>query len=382
MKTKTSAKKRIGIEVQRLFRSKKHGMEVVALELIRELQNADTPHEYVVFVKEDDDRCISTRPNMQVKELGAWAYPLWEQVVFPLASRRMQLDLIHSTCNTSTLFPHVPLVLTLHDIIYLEKLSMRGTAYQNFGNIYRRTIVPMLIKKADTIITVSEFEKRAIVERLKVPDEKIRVIYNAISSRFNIRYDISQVDVFRQSKTLPKDFILFLGNTAPKKNTRNTIQAYLRYVKGANSPLPLVILDYDQDALFSYLREVGDERYINHFVFPGYIPASEMPLVYNAASLFLYPSLRESFGLPILEAMACGVPVITSNTSSMPEVAGGAAHLVDPLDVRQLAEAISVLASSDERRTDLIAKGIKRAEKFTWKNAAEQLIETYETHLK
>lgn len=382
MKRRTDAKKRIGIEVQRLFRPKKHGMEVVALELIRELQMADTPHEYVVFVKEDIDRCISTEGNIQVKELGAWPYPFWEQIVFPLASRGMQLDLLHSTCNTSTLFPPVPLVLTLHDIIYLEELSMRGTAYQNFGNIYRRTIVPMLIKRADTIITVSEFEKQAIVNRLQVPDEKVRVIYNAISNRFNSRYDRSQVEAFRHDKKLPSDFVLFLGNTAPKKNTKNTIQAYLRYVKGVNSPLPLVILDYARDTLLDYLREMGDEQYISHFVFPGYIPVSEMPLVYNAASLFLYPSLRESFGLPILEAMACGTPVITSNTSSMPEVAGGAAQLVDPLDVSQLAEVISGLAGSAERRADLIAKGIKQAEKFTWKNAAEQMVDIYESHLK
>lgn len=381
MITNRGAKKRIGIEVQRLFRPKKHGMEVVALELIRELQQADTNHEYVVFVKRDQDRCVSSQPNMLVKELGAWPYPLWEQVVFPIASRRMHLDLLHSTCNTSTLFPHVPLVLTLHDIIYLEKLNMRGTAYQNFGNIYRRTVVPTLIKRADTIITVSEFEKRAIVERLNVPDEKVRVIYNAISHRFNTDYEKGHVEAFRAKKALPKDFILFLGNTAPKKNTRNTIQAYLRYVKGADSALPLVILDYDRNTLWEFLREVGDEQYFGQFVFPGYIPASDMPLVYNAARLFLYPSLRESFGLPILEAMACGAPVITSNTSSMPEVAGGAAHLVDPLDIVQMAEAISVLAGSNERQANLIERGLKRAKKFTWKNAAEQLIETYDTHL-
>lgn len=371
-------RKRIGIEVQRLFRPKKHGMEVVALELIRELKQIDTPHEYVVFVKKDADRCVSPRPNMQVQELGAWPYPIWEQIVFPWASRKMKLDLLHSTCNTSTIFPHVPLVLTLHDIIYLEKLAMSGTPYQNFGNIYRRLVVPSVVEKAQQIITVSEFEKEVIMNRLKVPEEKISVVYNAVGSQFNIHYSVAEIEAFRKIKGLPKEFILFLGNTAPKKNTKHTIAAYVRYVARSRSPLPMVILDYDRELVLDQLRASGDEPLMQHFVFPGYLRADEMPLAYNAASMFLYPSIRESFGLPILEAMACGLPVITSNTSSMPEVAGGAAHLVDPFNVTQLAEAIELLASSLERKSDLIVMGLRRAEKFTWRNAAEQLIGVYD----
>lgn len=353
-------------------------MEVVALELIKELQQADTSHEYIVFVKKDSDYCVPPSSNLKVKELAVWPYPIWEQVAFPLVARGMGLDVLHSTCNTSTLFPHIPLVLTLHDIIYLEKIEMTGTMYQNFGNIYRRYVVPAVAKKAKAIITVSEFEKRVMMDRLDIPDHKIQVIYNAVGKQFNNRYADDRIESFRLSKALPNSFILFLGNTAPKKNTKNTISAYTEYAGKVDSPLPLVVLDYPRDLLLGYLRELGEERLIDNFVFPGYIRAEEMPLIYNAASLFLYPSIRESFGLPILEAMACGVPVVTSDTSAMPEVAGGAAWLVNPLDTADIADAITCLLGNREKRMDLIEKGLKRAAYFNWKNAAEKLISVYE----
>jgi len=371
-------KKRIGIEVQRLFRPKKHGMEVVALELIKELQQVDTPHEFVVFVKKDSDPCVFPSMNMEIKELRSWPYPVWEQVAFPMAAKEMKLDVLHSTCNTSALFSPVPLVLTLHDIIYLEKLAMTGTMYQNFGNIYRRFVVPMVVKKAKVIVTVSEFEKKVMADKLGIPDQKIRVVYNAVGKQFNKQYTSERIESFRISNKLPSNFILFLGNTAPKKNTKNTILAYVNYASSEGSPLPLVVLDYAKDLLLNYLKELGAERLIDHIIFPGYIKAEEMPLMYNAASLFLYPSIRESFGLPILEAMACGVPVITSNTSAMPEVAGGAAWLVDPFDVSDIASAITYLLANGEKRNDLIQKGLERSEFFNWKQAATQLVAIYE----
>src|SRR5690606_16253020 len=127
-------------------------------------------------------------------------------------------DILHATCNTAALLPSTPLVLTLHDIIYLEKLDMAGTWYQNFGNMYRRWIVPSAVRKAKAIITVSEFEKKVMLNRLQVQDDKIKVIHNAVSSKFNTYYSGDEVKGFRKSLGLPDKFTLFLGNTAPKKN--------------------------------------------------------------------------------------------------------------------------------------------------------------------
>ena len=371
--------KRIGIEVQRLFRPKKHGMEVVALELIRELQTIDSKHEYTVFVKKDVGKCIEDSDRVAVHPLTSLPYPIWEQILLPNTIRNAQLDILHATCNTAALLPSIPLVLTLHDVIYLEKLDMAGTWYQNFGNLYRRWIVPSAVRKAKAIITVSEFEKKVILDRLQVPEDKIKVIHNAVNSSFNNRYSKDEVETFRKSLGLPDKFTLFLGNTAPKKNTRNTIDAYTKYIVNATAPLPMVILDYPKEMVFEQLRQSGYAALLDHFIFPGYIPPNQMPLMYNSATLFIYPSLRESFGLPILEAMACGIPVITSNTSSMPEVAGHAAMLVDPLDVTDMARAIEQVLCSEEQRTEMTIKGLKRAEAFTWRNAATKLLDVYES---
>lgn len=376
----TKERKRIGIEVQRLFRSKKHGMEVVALEIIKELQAIDSKHRYTVFVKKDVDRCIKESDNVKICELASWPYPIWEQLVLPATVRSAQLDLLHATCNTAALLPSVPLVLTLHDIIYLEKLDMDGSWYQNLGNVYRSWVVPSAVRKAKVIITVSEFEKNVILDRFHIQEDKIKVIHNAVNPRFNNHYLKSEVETFRQSMGLPEKFTLFLGNTAPKKNTKNTIDAYAKYlIDATSSPLPLVILDYPKALVLQQLQHSGYAALISNFIFPGYISPDRMPLMYNASTLFIYPSLRESFGLPILEAMACGVPVITSNTSSMPEVAGHSAMFINPLDVTAMAKAIEQVLGSEVRRAEMTIKGLHRAEAFTWRNAAVNLLSVYES---
>ena len=269
------------------------------------------------------------------------------------------------------------MMLTLHDIIYLEKTDFKGTAYQNFGNLYRKFVVPKIVDKSKLIITVSNYEREVILNRLNLPEDKVKVIYNAVSPKFNTSYLPEQLNHFRKEHHLPGDFILFLGNTAPKKNTINVIKAYVEYKEVIPEGLPLVILDYDKKLVFELLAKLGKSKFEKDFIFPGYIASEEMPLLYNISRLFLYPSLRESFGLPLLEAMACGVPVITSNTSSMPEIASDAALFVDPLDYHQIKERIIAVLNDKELESQLKEKGLKRAENFTWKSSAEQLLSVY-----
>lgn len=375
-------KLRIGIEVQRIFREKKHGMEVVALELINEIQKLDKHNEYILYAKDDvDNTCIKEQDNFKIKTLSASSYPTWEQIALPRAAKKDNLDFLHSTCNTSALNLSVPLILTLHDIIYLEKTDFKGTAYQNFGNLYRRFIVPKIVDKSKLVITVSNFEKEVILNKLKLPEDKVQVIYNAVNPKFNINYSTEDVLAFKNAHSLPKEFILFLGNTAPKKNTLNVIKAYTEYLSVISDGLPLVILDYDRKLVEDTLKELGKEQFIEKFIFPGYIPSDKMPLLYNSSSLFLYPSLRESFGLPILEAMACGVPVITSNTSSMPEIASNAALFVNPFDHIEIKDAIIRFFADKDLQLNMKEMGLKRAADFTWKSSAEQLLSIYNTFI-
>ncbi len=356
----------IAIEAQRLFRQHKHGMDVVALELIKQLQQLDKQNEYIILAaKGPDQNCIADTSNFKKQIISGLTYADWEQFSLPRFLKKAKPDFVHCTANTAPLFCPVPLVLTLHDIIFLEEISFKGSAYQNFGNIYRRYIGPRIIRNAKKIITVSEFERNVIVNKCKDARGKIEVVYNAVDKRFNTGYAAEEIKVFRDKYNLPGEFILLLGNTAPKKNTPGAIKAYGHYCKISKHPLPMVIADYRQQIAGS------------NIIYPGYIPASEMPLLYNAASVFLYPSLRESFGMPVLEAMACGIPVITSNTSAIPEIAGDAAMLVDPADHISIAESIEKIISSYQLADSLKQKGLARASQFSWENSAKQLLDIY-----
>ncbi|HEV7621304.1 MAG TPA: glycosyltransferase family 1 protein [Flavisolibacter sp.] len=369
---------RIGIEAQRIFRPKKHGMEVVAIELIRQLQKLDKQNEYVLFIKPDVDKeAVKETSNFKIKMIPAFTYPVWEQIKLPGIVKNENIDFLHCTSNTAPLKNYVPLLLTLHDIIYLEKIDFKGTSYQNFGNIYRRFIVKRIIGKAQIITTVSHWEKQRIIERFKLPEEKVEVIYNAVNAMFNNNFTESEILNFKEKFQLPEKFILFLGNTAPKKNTYNVIRGFVHYCRSLKTCIPLVLLDYDKSLVERILVELNAMHLLSSIIFPGYIPHSQMPLMYNSATLFLYPSLRESFGLPILEAMSCGLPVITSTTSSMPEVAGNAALLVDPFNYQAIAEGMATMLSNENERLTYKRKGLERAKDFTWEASAKKLLSVY-----
>ena len=369
---------RIGIEAQRILRKKKHGMDVVALELIKNLQKIDQQNEYVIFSRHgEDEKTIAETKNFKVEKFSSFTYADWEQIKLKKAIKSQQIDLLHCTANTAPLSLSVPLILTLHDIIYLEQVDFKGTAYQNLGNLYRRYIVPKIVKKAALVLTVSEFERKNIIDHLQLPEKKVQVLYNGVSPQFHNEYTSQQLDGFRVAYHLPKNYILFLGNTAPKKNTPNVIKAYVEYCRAEKETIPLVLLDYKKELVVKQLGELHQQELIEKIIFPGYIPHHQMPLVYNAATLFLYPSLRESFGLPILEAMACGLPVITSTTSSMPEIADNAAELVDPFNYLQIMDAMRKLLHDDFLREAYVKKGLQRVKSFTWKASAEKLLEIY-----
>ena len=178
------------------------------------------------------------------------------------------------------------------------------------------------------------------------------------------------------------NFLFFLGNTDPKKNTPNVLKAFADFNAASEVKYKLVMLDYEENALMQVLSDIGHTAIRNDIVMTGYVPNAVLPAIINQCKVFLYPSLRESFGIPILEGMACGVPVITSNTSSMPEIAGDAALLVDPSKPEQIAEAINRILNDDKLRTELCDKGIKQAAGFSWKIMAENYLKLYKEILK
>ena len=375
---------KIGIEAQRLFRKKKHGMDMVALELIKNLQKIDGKNDYVIFVKPDvDSACLPSAPNFKVVELTSkFGYPGWEQWELPKAAVKEGCDVLHCTSNTGPLFCKVPLVTTLHDIIYLESISIfkkEGTWYQKLGNIYRRYFVPPVIKKSKKVITVSNYEKERIAKFFGFTDDRLTAIYNGVGNHFKKVTNALELIEVKDKYGLPDNFFFFLGNTDPKKNTIGVLRAFSDFNKTYPNKYQLVMLDYDESELQRLLAEIGDAELRKLIHLAGYVPNQELPAIISQCEVFLYPSLRESFGIPILEGMACGVPVITSNTSSMPEVAGDdAALIVDPFNPKEITLAMQTLVEDKMLSKVLSEKGIERAKNFSWSLMAQNVLHLYE----
>ena len=367
---------RIGIEAQRIFRKNKHGMDYVVLQEIKELQQFDTHNEYFVFVAPGEDRCLEDSKNVHIIEIGGNIYPIWEQITLPKAVSELKLDLLHCTSNTAPIWCSVPLVLTLHDIIFMEPRDKSNKSlYQNMGWLYRRLVVPRILKKCKYIITVSDFERNNIITRLGIPSERMVMIYNGYNEWFK---PLKDLDMKYRKYIKEPGYFFFLGNTDPKKNTERTLIAYSKYLELSKVKRKLLMADLDKSYLDDIIVKNHIENIYPNIQMPGYIVNSDLPYIYNNAFAFLYTSLRESFGIPLLEAMACGTPVITSNTSSMPEIGGRNAILINPENPGEIAQMMIKLEKDRNFYDQQKELGIKRAKLFSWRQTAEQLLEVYE----
>ena len=367
---------RIGIEAQRIFRKNKHGMDYVVLEEIKELQKSDTRNEYFVFVAPGEDRCLQDSKNVHIIQIGSNFYPLWEQFSLPRAVNQLNLDMLHCTSNTAPIRCKIPLILTLHDIIFLEPRDKSNKSfYQDMGWRYRRFVVPRILKKCKRIITVSDFELNNIITKLQIPEEKMVMIYNGYNQWFK---PVEDTELIYQQYIDEPGYFFFLGNTDPKKNTERTLIAYSKYLEQSDVKRKLLMADLDRGYLEEIINrnDIGNIR--DHIVIPGYIKNADLPYIYNNAFAFLYTSLRESFGIPLLEAMACGTPVITSNTSSMPEIGGPEVIMVNPQNVQEITEKMLLLEKDEALYQKQKEIGIIRAQQFSWKYTAEQLLTVYE----
>ena len=368
---------KIGIEAQRIFRKNKHGMDYVVLQEIIELQKMDHENEYFVFVAPGPDRCVQDTENVHVVEVPGSFYPTWEQLALPKAAKEAGVEMLHCTSNTAPIRCDTPLILTLHDIIFLEPRDKQNKSlYQNMGWLYRRLVVPKILPKCRRIITVSEFEKQNIISKLAIPAERMAMIYNGYNEWFMPTEDTQQI--YKKYMHEP-GFFFFLGNTDPKKNTERTLIAYSHYLERSDIKRKLLMADLDRQYLEDIITRNKLENIRQQIVMPGYIVNSDLPYIYHAAFAFLYTSLRESFGIPLLEAMACGTPVITSNTSSMPEIGGKDAILINPEKPEEITAMMLKLEKDDSFYNRQENYGMERAQLFSWHKTAEQLLELYKT---
>lgn len=370
---------KIAIEAQRIFRSNKHGMDFVALETIRELQKRKDDNKYFVIVAPGEDYCLKESSNLSIIELKCPTYFLWEQVALPKLVKRLGVDLLHCTSNTAPLWCPVPLVLTLHDIIYLDSPIGKGmSCYQKMGWLYRRLIVPNIINKCKRVITVSDTEYQRITKYFPQLKTKTEVIHNGYSSCY---HPIDNSTTITHHYLSDSTYLLCLGNTDPRKNVQGTLLAYAHYRKYSSRKLSLVLTGLEKNTVKEMLESLQLINYQDHIICTGYIPSNDLPALYNGAFAFLFPSYSEGFGIPIIEAMACGIPVITSNLSAMPEVAGPGAILINPHHPEEIAEALLHLENDSQFYKQQKQYGLLRVQHFSWSKAAQELLKVYQALL-
>ena len=376
-------KKKVYIEAQRLFRKQKHGMDVVALELLQRLSKINTEFSLTVIVKEDIDHCLKDTASLSIQTLKPGFYPIWEQFTLPRFLTNNTPGLLHCTGNTAPLWGKSPLLITIHDLIFLEENYLfkkdGGSLYQRFGNFYRSLVVPIAAKRAKYIITVSEFQRQLIMRKLKVPADKISVVYNGADERFFERAENHVLNTILKKYNIDGfPYFFFLANTEPRKNTEGVIRAFSIFCKEyPQYNHHLVIKGLTDEILQKKIIACNAENFASRIHRVGYIDYADLPGLYQGAAMLWFPSFTEGFGLPIVEAMAVGTPVITSNTSVMPEIAGDAALYVDPYQPEELVHQADKILSNQLLRVDLITKGKKNALRFNWADAVNNLLGIY-----
>ncbi len=367
----------IGLDARLL--SYRRGMGNFLYNLIVELSQLDPTNQYTLYTNQPHH--LTLPANFQTKIISMPSYPLWEQIALPLAARRDNIAVLHCPANTGPLWlsPKVRLVLTIHDVMYLLPTSIlprSPSVYQQLGRLYRRTVVPLAIKRADAIVTDSYYSRQDIVQYLKWPETKIQVVWGAPHRACQVITDPTILADIRAKYALHQPFILGLGGVDPRKNTTKIIEAFA-LLKQDLSGLKLLLVGLPHNAQASFRQQAANFDIADQVIFAGFVPEMDLVALYNLAELLVYPSLYEGFGLPVLEAMACGTPVVTAPSGSIPEVAGASAIFVDPTNATDLSQAMSRILSDPPFAQRLRDLGFAQVKQFSWQRAAVEMLQIY-----
>jgi glycosyltransferase involved in cell wall biosynthesis len=287
----------------------------------------------------------------------------WEQ--FALLGDRHSL--LWSPCGSGPLL-RANQVVTIHDLSFIEHPEWFSAGYARFYQL----ITPLLCRRVRHIMAVSEFTRTRLIKLLGINPEKISVVHNGVDARFH-PLPVEEIQGARRQFNGGNPYVLFVGSIEPRKNLATLLQSWA-IVRQAHSDIKLLVAG-GSAKIYANSADQSDATGV-HFL--GYVKDESLPCLYGGATAFVYPSLYEGFGLPVLEAMSCGAPVVTSSTTALPEVTGDAALLVDPLDVKSIAQGICSILSSAELRRTLREKGIQQASGFTWTRAAKETLSLFE----
>jgi glycosyltransferase involved in cell wall biosynthesis len=344
--------------------------------LVRGLGEIAIPGEALVYLPTDDP--LPDFPRVPSLQSRVSPFPLrrpshrilWEHTGFPFMLWRDQVDLLHATMNVAPWWTPCPVVVTIHDLAYMRypQVHPRGR------RMYLSPMTHWTVRRARSIIAVSEYTRLETERLLGVPRERIHVIYEGVDGDF-CPLPQDQIADFRRRQGLPSRYLLYVGNLEPRKNLVRLVQAFAHLREHHRIHLVLAgARGWDYARIFQMVEELSLVEQVH---FPGFVKREELPLWYNGAEAFVYPSLYEGFGLPPLEAMACGTPVVVSTAASLPEVVGDAGLQVSPTDVAGLVGALERLLLDDGLRLSLRERGLARSRSFTWERMAQQTVNLY-----
>jgi glycosyltransferase involved in cell wall biosynthesis len=350
------------------------GIGTYIRNLLRQLARIDRDTEYVLLCREPDlGIAAQLGPNFRSVREPSPNYSLREQIHVPWVLRRERPDVYHAPHYVLPPAVRCRSVVTIHDCIHLmfPQYLPNKAAYA-----YARASMWAAARRSDRILTVSEASKRDILSLFNVKPEKIVVVYNAIDEHFSATPSEEHVARIRERYQLDHKFVLYVGNIKPHKNLVRLIEAFAE-LRRTHDDLKLLIIGDEISKLPALRRAVHRHKLHKYVRFLGYLKDDTLTVLYRLASVFVFPSLYEGFGLPPLEAMASGTPVVTSNVSSLPEVTGDAAVLVDPYDVDSIGDGMRRILDDPRLAEELRSKGLKRAREFSWERSVEKTQRVY-----
>jgi glycosyltransferase involved in cell wall biosynthesis len=374
---------KIGIDIRNIGK-KRTGDEVVFFNLVKNLAEIDSQNDYLLFTDTKDSGVlqyivknlgIEGRKNFQIISLPTINKFTWNFWTLPQYLKKNPLDVYH----TQYILPFfiskkIKLITTIHDVSFMAYPEM----IKKSDLFFLRTLIPWSLKRADKIIAISEFTKNEIIKYFKTPAEKIEVVYNAVGDNFYQEISEEKLKTVKEKYNLPDKFILYVGTMQPRKNLPVLIEAFASLAD--RQTYKLVLAGNKSGHNFDKNIDANIEKFHlrNEIIFPGFIDEADKPALYKLADIFCFPSLYEGFGIPLLEAMTQGTPVIASNIAPHREIAGQATFFFEPKNSDDLAEKIEKIIKDSILKNQLIEEGKIKILKFSWKNSAEKILAIYQ----
>ncbi|WP_443661100.1 glycosyltransferase family 4 protein [Clostridium sp.] len=371
---------KIGIDARAAKWYRGTGIGTYSYQLINSLNKIDNYNDYSLFVPNDCNLAIPFKNNFHIKTIKQEKQDnFWNEVNVSNPLLDKSIDIYHVPQNGIGLpiNKDCPFVITLHDIIPYKMPDTVGDQYLKIFN----EKFPKIISLCDGIITVSQYSKEDIIKAFNFPREKIYVTYLASEDIYKPYDKTLSKYIVEKNYSITGDYILYIGGFSPRKNILGLLDSFSMLLPRLKKGIKLVIAGSKGKSYDMYIKRAQDLHIEDKVIFPGFISMNHIPFMYNACELFVYPSFYEGFGLPPIEAMACGVPVIASNVTSIPEIVKDATLLVNPYDINELSEKMYNVLHDDALRQSLITKGLKRASTLTWDNTAASTLIAYQNIL-